>query len=66
MALLQPHVPRFASRRDFLLRAGGGFGTLALASLLRADGLLPESRRQPSLAFANGLSEGCGRCPPRA
>src|SRR6059036_390394 len=31
---------RSASRRDFLLRAGGGFGLLALASLLDHDGLL--------------------------
>lgn len=28
-----PHVPRFANRREFLLRAGGGFGALALAAL---------------------------------
>src|SRR5206468_11890908 len=31
---------RSASRRDFLRRAGGGFGLLALASLLDHDGLL--------------------------
>ena len=31
---------RPASRRDFLRRAGGGFGLLALASLLDRDGLL--------------------------
>jgi hypothetical protein len=28
------------SRRDFLNRAGGGFGSLALASLLQGEGLL--------------------------
>jgi hypothetical protein len=28
-----PHIPRFANRREFLLRAGGGFGALALAAL---------------------------------
>ncbi len=38
-----PHVPLFPSRRDFLLRAGGGFGALALAWLLDRDGLLPAS-----------------------
>jgi hypothetical protein len=32
------HVPLFRSRREFLLKAGGGFGALALASLLQADG----------------------------
>src|SRR5262249_5720060 len=34
------HIPRFPSRRDFLLKAGGGFGALALAGLLQRDGLL--------------------------
>ena len=29
-----PHFPRSCSRRDWLLRAGGGIGALALASLL--------------------------------
>src|SRR6516225_4571624 len=33
----QPHVPRFTSRRQFLLKAGGGFGALALAWLLDQD-----------------------------
>src|SRR5262245_23698609 len=32
-----PHVPRLNSRRDFLFKAGGGFGALALAALLRAE-----------------------------
>jgi hypothetical protein len=35
-----PHVPVLASRRDFLLKAGGGFGALALAYLLHRDGVL--------------------------
>jgi hypothetical protein len=34
-----PHVELPASRRDFLLRAGGGFGALALTYLLQRDGL---------------------------
>ena len=34
-----PHIPRFDSRRDFLRKAGGGFGALALACLLERDGL---------------------------
>jgi hypothetical protein len=33
-----PHVPRAQSRRDFLFRAGGGFGALALSWLLARDG----------------------------
>jgi hypothetical protein len=32
-----PHVPMLTNRREFLLRAGGGFGALALAALLDAD-----------------------------
>ena len=32
-----PHIPRFTSRRDFLMRAGGGFGALALSALLQRD-----------------------------
>jgi Protein of unknown function (DUF1501) len=34
-----PH-PAFPSRRDFLARAGGGFGLLALSGLLQQEGLL--------------------------
>jgi hypothetical protein len=33
----QPHVPRLTSRRDFLFKAGMGFGSLALAWLLEQD-----------------------------
>ncbi|OWK46760.1 DUF1501 domain-containing protein [Fimbriiglobus ruber] len=32
-----PHVPAFASRRDFLRLAGSGFGAVALAALARAE-----------------------------
>src|SRR4051794_19536866 len=35
-----PHVRPATSRRDFLLRAGGGFGALAAAYLLGRDGAL--------------------------
>ena len=37
---IEPHVPSFASRRDFLLRAGSGFGALALSCLLHKDGIV--------------------------
>src|SRR5438128_11380909 len=40
----RPHVPRLSSRRAFLLKAGGGFGALALAYLLDRDGLLPAAQ----------------------
>jgi hypothetical protein len=49
-----PHVPRFRSRREFLLRAGSGFGALALAHLLDGDGLLPAA--EPADAHANPLA----------
>lgn len=32
------HFPSFSTRRDFLQNAGGGFGTIALASLLSQEG----------------------------
>jgi hypothetical protein len=35
------HYAQVQSRRDFLSRAGGGFGALALHSLLVADGVIP-------------------------
>jgi hypothetical protein len=34
----QPHVIPVTSRREFLMKAGGGFGALAFAHLLAADG----------------------------
>jgi hypothetical protein len=37
------HFPAGGSRRDFLLRAGGGLGAVALAALLHDDGLLAAS-----------------------
>jgi hypothetical protein len=40
-----PHVPRFASRRDFLLKAGGGFGALALSAFLQQDAACAAERR---------------------
>src|SRR5438045_9723911 len=40
---MSPHCgryERFTNRRDFLKKAGAGFGLLALADLLQDDGLL--------------------------
>jgi hypothetical protein len=43
-----PPSPAYASRRDFLARAGGGFGLLALAGLLdRADASAPAGTPNP-------------------
>src|SRR5690242_741925 len=38
--LFAPPPPAYASRREFLARAGGGFGLLALSGLLQQEGLL--------------------------
>jgi hypothetical protein len=38
------HFEQAGSRRDFLCRAGGGFGAIALYGLLAQDGLLPSQR----------------------
>jgi hypothetical protein len=47
---VQPHVPRLKSRREFLLKAGAGFGSLALSCLLQRDGLLPAAESDNPLA----------------
>ena len=41
---VEAHFPRSTTRRDFLLRAGGGLGGVALASMLHGEGLLPAAR----------------------
>src|SRR5437879_2874010 len=33
----QPHIPRMVTRRDFLSRAGAGFGALALSAMLSEE-----------------------------
>jgi hypothetical protein len=58
------HYPAACSRRDWLLRAGGGFGALALASLLHEDRVLahpPEDSRS-----ANPLAPQPPHFTPRA
>src|SRR2546422_7662149 len=55
------------SRRRFLARAGGGFGLLALASLLDRDGLLgAEGSRPAGHSPANPLAPRPPHFPPRA
>src|SRR5260370_28315265 len=46
----QPHVPRLASRREFLLKAGAGVGSLGLSGLLQRAGLLPAAESDNPLA----------------
>ena len=50
-----PHVDsRIENRREFLKRAGGGFGLLGLASLLQQEGLLAATDYQDPLAAKPG------------
>jgi len=58
---------RPASRRDFLRRAGCGFGLLALDSLLARDGLLAATRNmQHASRLANPLAPKAPHFAPRA
>src|ERR1700686_3498914 len=46
-----PHIaPQYGSRREFLARAGGGFGMVALCALLEQEGLLAASSEVNPLA----------------
>jgi hypothetical protein len=60
--LFAPPPPSYASRREFLRRAGGGFGMLALAGLLQHERLLGDA---PALA-ANPLAAHAGHHAARA
>jgi hypothetical protein len=53
-------VPRLSSRREFLLKAGGGFGALALSCLLNRDDL--GAAAEVTSALANPLVP---KAPPR-
>src|SRR5216683_464908 len=50
LTAVQPHVPRLSSRREFLLKAGAGFGSLALSCMLQRDGLLSAAEIDNPLA----------------
>ena len=57
-----PHHERSASRRDFLARAGGGAGLLALTALLEQDG----RAAAPPAAVPNPLAARKPHFPPTA
>src|SRR5215510_9806884 len=50
-----PHFQFVNSRREFLLKAGGGFGSLALASLLARDGLASSAATTVAKAVSRPL-----------
>jgi hypothetical protein len=60
-----PPSPAFASRRDFLARAGNGFGTLALAGLLQEQGLLGRAAGS-QIDSRNPLAPRPGHLPAKA
>lgn len=58
-----PHIDtRIGNRREFLTRAGGGFGLLALAHMLRQQNLLAA----PAESVANPLAPKPGHFAPKA
>ena len=58
--------PQYIARRDFLARAGGGVGSVALAYLLGGEGLLTGEAAQASGAAPKGLPGGLPPDPLRA
>lgn len=56
------HFEQAGSRRDFLCRAGGGFGAIALYGLLAQEGLLPS--QQAAAAPGANSSTNPARIPP--
>ena len=63
-----PNAPasRPTSRRQFLERAGGGFGMAALASLLKQDSLLANEVTHPAPRTTNPLAPQPTHFAPRA
>jgi len=64
-ALPEAHLPLAYSRRDFLYRAGGGFGGLALSWLLARDGYAVD-RPADGKTLANPLAAKPPHFPARA
>ena len=53
---IHPHVPPLRSRREFLTRAGAGFGALAFSYLLARDGYAMTSTPNPKNPIAKAKS----------
>ena len=61
-----PHVLHASSRREFLSRAGSGFGALALGYLLSRDGVLPTAQGAETPGAGNALAPKPSHHRPRA
>src|SRR3954470_5891247 len=64
--IFAPPSPAFATRRDFLRRAGGGFGMLALSGLLQQQGLLASSARAATNEILDPLAPRAPHFPAKA
>ena len=62
----RPHIELPGSRREFLLRAGGGFGALALAGLLQSDATARAGASDGELGFTSPLVPKPPHLRPRA
>jgi hypothetical protein len=54
--LFAPPSPAFPTRRDFLRRAGNGFGSVALTSLLAQEGLMRNQTASAAAPVANAMA----------
>ena len=54
--LFAPPSPAYPTRRDFLRRAGNGFGSLALTSLLAQQGLLRDNAASAAVPVGNPMA----------
>jgi len=59
-------TPESIARREFLARAGGGIGSLALLSLLSGEGLLAQTQGVKRLGDINPLAPKPSHFPPKA
>jgi hypothetical protein len=57
---------KFTNRRDFLKKAGAGFGMLALADLLQGAGLLAAEPLNSQLSTLNPMAPRAPHYPPKA
>ncbi len=52
----KPHVPRIATRREFLFKAGAGFGALALSALLAEESAADKQNGNRKSSFESPLT----------
>jgi hypothetical protein len=64
--MFAPPQPSYTSRREFLTRAGGGFGMLGLAALLQQEGLLAQQPRWTPPNPSRPLEARAGHHPVKA